>query len=76
VSILGHLQRGGSPTAEDRIIASRLGLAAVKTLIESKSNHMVGLIKDEIVLTPMQKVVENNNIINEDLYKLNEIISR
>jgi hypothetical protein len=37
---------------------------------------MVGLIKDEIVLTPMQKVVENNNIINEDLYKLNEIISR
>lgn len=76
VSILGHLQRGGSPTAEDRIIASRLGNAAVKTLLESKSNHMVGLIKNEIVLTPLQKVVENNNNINEDLYKLNEIISR
>ena len=76
VTILGHLQRGGSPVVMDRVIASRLGLSAVQALMSDIHRHMVGIIKNEIVLTPMQDVVEKEKKINEDLYKLNKIISR
>ena len=76
VTILGHLQRGGSPVVMDRLIASRLGLSAVQALMSENYGNMVGIIKNEIVLSPMQDVVDKQKKINEDLYKLNKIISR
>ena len=76
VTILGHLQRGGSPVVMDRLIASRLGLSAVQALISKNYNQMVGVIKNELVLTPIQDVVSKEKKLNTDLYKLNKIISR
>ena len=76
VTILGHLQRGGSPVVMDRLIASRLGLSAVQALMSENYCNMVGIIKNETVLIPMQDVVDKQKKINEDLYKLNKIISR
>jgi 6-phosphofructokinase 1 len=76
VTILGHLQRGGSPVVMDRLIASRFGLSAVQALMSENYGNMVGIIKNEIVLIPMQDVVDKQKKINEDLYKLNKIISR
>jgi 6-phosphofructokinase 1 len=76
VTILGHLQRGGSPVVMDRVIASRLGLSAIQALMSENYKHMVGIIKNETVLIPMQDVVDKQKKINEDLYKLNKIISR
>ena len=76
VTILGHLQRGGSPVVMDRLIASRLGLSAVQALISKNYNQMVGIIKNELVLTPIQDVVSKEKKLNTDLYKLNKIISR
>ncbi len=69
VTILGHLQRGGSPVVMDRLIASRLGLSAVQALMSENYGNMVGIIKNEIVLTPMQDVVDKEKNINENLYK-------
>jgi len=76
VTILGHLQRGGSPVVMDRLIASRLGLSAVQALISENYGNMVGIIKNETILIPMQDVVDKEKKINENLYKLNKIISR
>ena len=60
----------------DRLIASRLGLSAVQALMSENYGNMVGIIKNETVLIPMQDVVDKQKKINEDLYKLNKIISR
>ena len=76
VTILGHLQRGGSPVVMDRLIASRLGLSAVQALVSKNYNQMVGIIKNELVLTPIDDVVRKEKKINTELYKLNKIISR
>ena len=67
VSILGHLQRGGSPTAFDRILASRLGAAAIDALIEDQRNVMIGVRNDEIVYVPFSKAIKNDKPIPRDL---------
>ncbi len=67
VSILGHLQRGGSPTASDRILASRLGSAAIDALLEDQRNVMIGISNDEIVYVPFSKANKNDKPINRDL---------
>ncbi|MDD2962166.1 MAG: 6-phosphofructokinase [Muribaculaceae bacterium] len=67
VSILGHLQRGGSPTAHDRILASRMGAAAVDALLEDQRNVMIGIANDEIVYVPFSKAIKNDKPINRDL---------
>lgn len=67
VSILGHLQRGGSPTASDRILASRLGSAAIDALLEDQRNVMIGISNDEIVYVPFSKAIKNDKPINRDL---------
>ena len=64
VTILGHLQRGGSPVVMDRLIASRLGFSAVQALVSKNYNHMVGIIKNELVLTPIDDVVRKEKKIN------------
>ena len=76
VTILGHIQRGGRPTAFDRILASRLGMAAIEALKLNMYNKMAGIIRDEVVYTDISKVVDNTNGIDEELHRLNSIISR
>lgn len=67
VSILGHLQRGGSPTAYDRILASRMGAAAVDALLDDQRNVMIGIKNDEIVYVPFTKAIKNDKPINREL---------
>ena len=69
VSILGHLQRGGSPTATDRILASRMGDAAIDALLEDQRNVMIGVHNDEIVYVPFFKAIKNDKPIDRTLLK-------
>lgn len=75
VSILGHMQRGGSPSCFDRVLASRLGVKAVEVLLEGQSNFMVGVLKDEIVLTPLELAVKGKSQIDKELIKVSDIVS-
>jgi len=70
VCILGHIQRGGNPTARDRVLASRLGSSAVTTLIEGHSEVMVGLVNNRIKLTPLKMTFGKKKEINYDLLEL------
>ncbi len=67
VSILGHLQRGGRPTAHDRIIASRMGVASIEALMEGQRNVMIGIEHDEIVYVPFTKAIKNDKPIKKEL---------
>jgi len=69
VTVLGHLQRGGSPTAYDRILASRMGVAAVQALIDGQRNVMVGIQDDDIVLVPLSKAIHQKKDIKEDTWQ-------
>ena len=62
VSILGHLQRGGSPTAKDRILASRMGSAAIDAILDDQRNVMIGIKNDEITYVPFTKAIKNDNL--------------
>lgn len=64
VSILGHLQRGGSPSARDRILATRLGVAAIEALQEDQRNVMVGIQNEEVVYVPFSKAIKKNKPID------------
>jgi len=75
VSILGHLQRGGSPSAIDRVNASRLGHAAVEALLDDQKSVMVGLQNGEIVLVPFRKAVKLHKDVNRTLVSLSKILS-
>jgi 6-phosphofructokinase 1 len=75
VCILGHIQRGGSPTARDRVLASRLGSAAVQTLLDGHSNAMVGVVNGEIKVTPMKNTWSKKKSINYELLELAKILS-
>ncbi|RMF56872.1 MAG: 6-phosphofructokinase [Bacteroidetes bacterium] len=75
VCILGHTQRGGSPSARDRVLASRLGVAAVEALLEGHTNVMVGIIHNEIKLTPIRNVWQRKKTINYELLKLTDLLS-
>ena len=67
VSILGHLQRGGSPTAKDRILASRMGSAAIDAILDDQRNVMIGIKNDEITYVPFTKAIKNDKPINPEL---------
>lgn len=75
VTILGHIQRGGSPSAADRILASRMGESAINALIEGQRNVMVGIQNDELVYVPFTKAIRNDKPINRDLLKTVKILS-
>jgi 6-phosphofructokinase 1 len=75
VSILGHVQRGGSPTAFDRILASRLGYAAVEALHAGTRNVMVGLVNGRNTFTPFQETWERTKELNQDLYQLTKTLA-
>ena len=67
VTILGHLQRGGRPTAHDRIIASRMGVASIEALMEGQRNVMIGIENDQIVYVPFTKAIKNDKPIDREL---------
>ncbi|MCU0408161.1 MAG: 6-phosphofructokinase [Bacteroidales bacterium] len=75
VSVLGHLQRGGSPSAIDRVNASRLGHAAVEALIDDQKSVMVGLSNGEITLVPFRRAVKLNKDVNRNLIELSKVLS-
>jgi 6-phosphofructokinase 1 len=75
VTVLGHIQRGGSPTAHDRVLASRLGAAAAETLLSGTSGVMLGEVEGEIALTPLAEAVEKRKPINRDIYELAGILA-
>lgn len=75
VSILGHLQRGGSPTAQDRILSTRMGVAAVDALLEGQRNAMVGIQDEELTLVPFVKAIKKDKPINRDLLNVLRIVS-
>tara|TARA_B100001063_G_scaffold170530_1_gene159721 strand:- start:4427 stop:4954 length:528 start_codon:yes stop_codon:yes gene_type:complete len=75
VSVLGHLQRGGSPSCFDRVLASRMGVKAVDFLLENKTNLMVGLKDGIIELTPLEKAIKGKTSINKELLRVSDIMS-
>ncbi|UGS22497.1 6-phosphofructokinase [Flavobacterium channae] len=75
VSVLGHMQRGGSPSCFDRVLASRLGVKAVESLLEGKSNFMVGLNQDKVTLTPLEQAIKGQSEIDMELVKVSDIVS-
>jgi 6-phosphofructokinase 1 len=75
VTILGHLQRGGSPSAQDRIMATRMGVAAIDALLEDQRNVMIGIQNEQIVYVPFSKAIRNEKPINRDLLNILRISS-
>lgn len=75
VSILGHLQRGGTPTAYDRILASRLGVASIEALKEGQRNVMVGIKNDQIVYVPISRAIKMDKPIDKELINVLSILS-
>ena len=75
VAVLGHIQRGGSPSCADRVLASQLGYAAVVGLMEGRTNVMAGLKSNQIVYTPIEEAIKKHNEIDPGLLKISEILA-
>ena len=72
ITKLGHIQRGGNPSALDRMLGIRLGMEAVKSLLQSKKNVMVGILNNQLHLTPFSEVVKQHQV-NKELHELLEL---
>lgn len=75
VTVLGHIQRGGSPTAFDRILASRMGSYAVNALINGSNAVMIGQHNGEMVEVPFKKAIKHHDTLNNHLLELVEILA-
>ena len=75
ISVLGHIQRGGTPSCMDRVLASRVGVAAVEGLQAGRRNEMVGLIHNQIAFTPFEQATKHFANVNPDFLKIVEILS-
>jgi 6-phosphofructokinase 1 len=75
VTILGHLQRGGSPTAGDRILASRLGVGAIDAILEGQRNVMIGIRNDEVVYVPFIDAIKKDKPMDKDLIRVLDELS-
>ncbi len=75
VSVLGHMQRGGRPSAFDRVLASRMGVKAVEALLEGKTNFMVGIMDNKIILYPMSDAIEGHTKIDQELIRVSDIMT-
>jgi len=75
VTILGHIQRGGSPTAYDRILASRMGVAAIDALMDEQRSIMIGIVNDVIVHVPFTKAIKDDKPVNEKLLGVIQMLS-
>jgi 6-phosphofructokinase 1 len=76
VTRLGHVQRGGSPSAFDRLLATRLGAGAVRELVGGSAGHMVGWVKSEVALTPLEEAVAYEKELPRNLYELSKIMEQ
>ena len=75
VSVLGHMQRGGAPSCFDRVLASRMAVFAVESLLDGKSNIMVGIDNDTIILTDLDKDIKGKSNINKNLIRVSDILT-
>jgi 6-phosphofructokinase 1 len=75
ICVLGHVQRGGSPTARDRVLASKLGAAAVDALVNGMSGYMVGELKGEIAFTPLRETWEKTKELDSNLLRLIKVLA-
>ena len=75
VTILGHLQRGGSPTSFDRLLASKLGVAAVEGLLHGRYDVMAGVINNKVVYTPIKKAIVDDKEVDEEDFRIAKILS-
>lgn len=75
VTVLGHIQRGGSPSCFDRVLASRLGVGAIDALLRGESNVMIGIIHNKVTSVPFTEAIKGNNEIDADLIRVADIIS-
>lgn len=75
VSVLGHMQRGGTPSCYDRVLASRMGVRAVESLLDGKTNYMVGVQDDKMILTPLDQAVKGKSEIDKELLRVSDIMS-
>ena len=75
VSVLGHMQRGGRPSCFDRVLASRMGVHAVESLLKGVSNVMVGIENSQMILTPLEASIKGKTKINKNLIRVSEILS-
>lgn len=76
VTVIGHLQRGGSPSAFDRVIASRMGEKAVQLLMEGEAGRAVGIDGDDIISVPLLEAIENKQVLKKHMYDLADILSK
>jgi 6-phosphofructokinase 1 len=76
VTILGHIQRGGTPSAFDRILATRLGAAAVEQIAINNTGVLVGLIKGVVQAVPLEQVFKSSKPLDMNLYRLGEVLAR
>ncbi|MFW6134922.1 MAG: 6-phosphofructokinase, partial [Elusimicrobiota bacterium] len=76
VTILGHLQRGGSPSAFDRILGSRLGSEAVEQLLKKQNHHMVGLSGNETQVIPLVEILAQKKKLQKSIYELADVLAR
>ncbi|MCD6062700.1 MAG: 6-phosphofructokinase [Flavipsychrobacter sp.] len=74
-TILGHIQRGGSPSYADRVLASRLGYAAVLALRDDRTQCMLGIVNDEVVFTPFTQAIKTNNTLRADMVEMIHVLS-
>nr|WP_299067339.1 6-phosphofructokinase [uncultured Allomuricauda sp.] len=75
VSVLGHMQRGGNPTCFDRVLASRMGVKAVESLLEGKSNYMVGIRDTKLILTPISEAIKAHTEVDKELIRVSDIMT-
>ncbi len=75
VSVLGHMQRGGSPSCFDRVLASRMGVKAVELLLDGKSNLMVGINNNQMVTVELENAIKEHHSINKEILRISEILT-
>lgn len=75
VSVLGHMQRGGPPSCFDRVLASRMGVKAVESMLNGQTNYMVGLLNGKMELTPLDNAIKGKTKINLELLRVSDIMS-
>ncbi len=75
VCVLGHMQRGGAPTCSDRVLASRMGVKAVESLLEGKTNLMTGIIENDIILTPVSEAIKGKTKLDKELIRISDILT-
>lgn len=75
ISILGHIQRGGKPSSFDRVLATRLGCAAVESLVKGKHNVAVGLVNNQIAITPLADATSKHKSLNPELLRLIDVLN-